>query len=132
MSEIRKDSPSDKIDAYIANLGDWRGQTLSEVRRLMLKADDQVIEEFKWMGSPVWECDGMIAVGNGHKGKVKVTFAHGAKFPDPDNLFNGKDTGATRRSIDIFEDGEIDEAAWIGLIQRAITYNRTHLKKNAK
>ncbi len=131
MSESAGKTPSEKVDDYIKGLGDWRSETLEQVRQLMLSADSEMIEEFKWMGSPVWERGGLIAVGNGHKGKVKVTFAHGAKFPDPDKLFNGKDTGATRRSIDIFEGEALDKAAWTALIQRAITYNLTHLKKNS-
>lgn len=124
--------PSKQVDEYIDNLDDWRSDTLAKVRKLMLGADAEIIEQFKWMDSPVWERDGLIAVGNGHKGKVKVTFAQGAKLDDPDKLFSGKDTGATRRSIDIFEGDKLDETAWTGLIQRAIIYNLTHLKKNAK
>jgi hypothetical protein len=83
------------------------------------------------MGSPTWSCDGLIAVGNPHKGKIKLTFAHGAHLADANKLFNGKDTGATRRSIDIFENDTLDEQALAELVQEAIVYNRTHLKKNA-
>ena len=124
-------SPSERIDQYIKQTGDWRGDMLARVRKAVLSADPGIEEGFKWMGSPVWERDGMILVGNAHKGKVKLTFSHGAKFPDPDGLFNGKDTGATRRSIDIFEGDELNERALTDLVRTAITYNRTHLKKNA-
>lgn len=123
--------PAEQIDAYIDGLGDWRSATLAKIRKIILATDTEVTEAWKWMGSPVWERDGLIAVGNGHKNKIKITFAQGAKFPDPDKLFNGKDTGATRRSIDIFEGDEVDEAKWTALVQSAITYNLTHLKKNA-
>lgn len=123
---------AEQIDQYIDGIPDWRGPMLARVRRAILAADPDVVEEWKWMGSPVWSCDGMIAVGNAHKGKVKLTFAHGAKFPDADGLFNGKDTGNTRRSIDIFEAAELDEAALTRLVQAAISYNRAHLKKNAR
>jgi len=80
--------PSERIDALIAGIADWRGKTFAELRRTILAADAGIVEEWKWMGSPVWLCDGMIAVANAHKGKVKVTFMHGAKLPDPDQLFN--------------------------------------------
>lgn len=125
-------TPPEKIDAYIEKHDDWRGRGVAAVRRAMLAADDAGVEQFKWMGSPVWECDGLIGVCNDHKDKVKLTFAHGAKFDDPDGLFNGKDTGNTRRSIDWFRDDVIDEKALTALIRTAIAYNRQNLKKNAK
>ncbi|RDE08790.1 DUF1801 domain-containing protein [Pelagibacterium lacus] len=115
----------------IAGLEDWRGPLLARVRQGFLAADDAMIEEWKWMGSPTWSCDGLVAVANPHKQKIKITFAHGAALPDPASLFNGKDTGATRRSIDLFAPEDLDEAALIALIRAAIAYNRTHLKKNA-
>jgi len=124
-------NPSEQIDAYIAETADWRGQTLAIVRQCMLEADPAVIEEWKWMGSPVWSRDGMIAVGNAHKGKVKLTFAHGAKLPDPDGVFNGKDNGNTRRSIDFFETDTVDASKLKTLVQAAIAHNLTKLKKNA-
>lgn len=80
--------PSERIDQLIAGLNDWRGKTLASVRKTILAADRQIIEEWKWMGSPVWSRDGILAVGNAHKDKVKVTFAHGARLPDPEKLFN--------------------------------------------
>lgn len=125
-------TPSEQIDQLIAGLDDWRGPMLADLRQTILAADPGIIEEWKWMGSPTWSCDGLIAVGNPHKGKIKLTFAHGAHLPDPDGLFNGDDKGATRRSIDIFEGEPLDKDALQTLIRAAITYNRTHLKKNAR
>jgi len=124
-------SASDLIDEMIAGLDDWRGPMLAKLRATIVAADPGIIEEWKWMGSPTWSCDGLIAVGNPHKGKIKFTFALGAALPDPDGLFNGKDTGNTRRSVDVFEDG-LDEKALQELVRAGIAYNRTHLKKNAR
>lgn len=124
-------TPTARIDQYIAGLADWRTDTLAAIRQAILAADSEIVEEFKWMGSPVWSRDGMIAVGNGHKNKVKITFAYGARLPDPAGLFNGNDTGATRRSIDLFENDAIDAKALTELVRAAITYNHTHLRKNA-
>jgi hypothetical protein len=123
-------NPSARIDQLIAELDDWRGETIARVRKVILGADPQIVEEWKWMGSPVWSRDGMIAVANPHKGKVKVTFAYGAKLRDPAKLFNAG-LGATRREIDIFEGDAIDEAALGELVRAAIAYNHGHLKKNA-
>ena len=90
-------TPSERIDQYIAETADWRGETLARVRAAILAADQAIVEEWKWMGSPTWEREGLIAVGNAHKAKVKLTFANVAHLPDPDKLFKGKDTGATHR-----------------------------------
>ena len=95
-------NPSQRIDQLVAGLTDWRGKTLASVRKCILEADQEIIEEWKWMGSPVWSHDGMIAVGNAHKDKVKLTFAHGASLPDPDKLFNAGLEGNARRAIDFF------------------------------
>lgn len=122
---------SETIDRMIAGLTDWRGKTLAAIRKAMLAADSEIIEEWKWMGSPVWSRDGMIAVANAHKGKVKITFAHGAKFADPDKLFNAGLGGNMRREIDFFEGDKVDERALKNLVRIAIGYNQTHLKKNA-
>ncbi|AJY09362.1 DUF1801 domain-containing protein [Burkholderia dolosa] len=125
-------TPSARIDALIAGIADWRGKTFEQLRRTILDADDGIVEEWKWMGSPVWSCDGMIAVANAHKGKVKLTFMHGAQLPDPDRLFNAGFEGNARRAIDFLEGDRIDARALKKLVRAAIEYNRTHLKKNAR
>ncbi len=119
------------IDEMIAELADWRGKTLASIRKSILEADPEIIEEWKWMGSPVWSRDGMIAVGNAHKDKVKLTFAHGASLPDPDKLFNAGLGGNQWRAIDLFEGDKINERALINLIRAAIEYNQTKLKRKA-
>ena len=124
--------PSERIDALIAGITDWRGKTFAELRQTILATDEGIVEEWKWMGSPVWSCDGMIAVANAHKGKVKLTFMHGAHLPDPDGLFNAGLEGNARRAIDFFEGDKIDKRALKHLVRAAIEYNRTHLKKNAR
>jgi hypothetical protein len=123
--------PSEQIDALIAKLTDWRGKTLAGVRKSFLAADREMIEEWKWMGSPVWSRDGMIAVANAHKEKVKVTFIQGAHLADPDKLFNAGLGGNAWRAIDFVEGGKVDEGALKNLVRTAIDYNQTHLKKNA-
>ena len=124
-------NPSEKIDALIAGLADWRGDTFANIRKTILDADPAIIEEWKWMGSPVWSRDGMIAVANAHKGKVKVTFAHGAHLADPDKLFNAGLAGNERREIDLFEGDAIDARALKDLVRAAIEHNLGKLKKNA-
>src|SRR6478735_10746761 len=104
-------NPSQRIDQMIAELTDWRGKTFASIRKTILAADREIIEEWKWMGSPVWSRDGMIAVGNAHKGKVKLTFAHGASLPDPDKLFNAGLDGKVWRAIDLYENDTVDEVA---------------------
>ena len=122
-------NPSERIDQLIAELTDWRGKTFASIRKSILEADREIIEEWKWMGSPVWSRDGIIAVGNAHKDKVKLTFAHGASLPDPDKLFNAGLEGNARRAIDFFEGDKIDERALKNLIRAAVDYNRAKLKK---
>ncbi|HWZ97136.1 MAG TPA: DUF1801 domain-containing protein [Candidatus Dormibacteraeota bacterium] len=124
-------NPSERIDQLIAKLTDWRGKTLAGIRKSILEADREIIEEWKWMGSPVWSRDGIIAVGNAHKDKVKLTFSHGAKLPDPDKLFNAGFKGNTWRAIDFFEGGKINERALKNLVRAAIEYNQIKLKKKA-
>ena len=124
-------APSDKIDALIAKLDDWRGKTLASVRKTILEADGEIIEEWKWMGSPVWSRHGMIAVGNAHKDKVKLTFSHGASLPDPGKLFNAGLDGKVWRAIDLFEGDELDERALKDLVRAAIDYNQAKKKKKA-
>src|SRR5919107_4468348 len=103
--------PAQLIDARIAELGDWRGETLSRMRRLIKEADPDVVEEWKWRGTPVWEHDGIICTGESYKSVVKLTFAKGAKLEDPKRLFNSSLEGNTRRAIDLREGDKIDEAA---------------------
>jgi hypothetical protein len=124
-------NPSEHIDQLIAKLTDWRGKTLAGVRKSFQTADPEVIEEWKWMGSPVWSRDGMIAVANAHKAKVKLTFMHGAHLADPDKLFNAGLDGNAWRAIDFLEGDKINERALKNLVRAAIDYNRTKLKKNA-
>lgn len=124
-------TPSESIDQLIAGITDWRGKTFASIRKTILEADPEIIEEWKWMGSPVWSRDGMIAVANAHKGKVKLTFAHGANLPDPDKLFNAGLEGNARRAIDFLEGDKLNGPALKKLVRAAIEYNQTRLKKNA-
>lgn len=124
-------TPSEQIDRMIAETGDWRGNTLASLRKIILAADPKITEEWKWMGSPVWERDGIIAVGNPHKGKVKLTFMYGAKLPDPDKLFNAGFNGNERRAIDLFEGDEVNARALKAMIRAAIAFNQAK-KKPAK
>src|SRR5690348_8459318 len=121
-------NPAERIDKQIAGLTDWRGKTLASVRKTILEADREIIEEWKWMGSPVWSRDGMIAVGNAHKGKVKLTFSHGASLPDPEKLFNADLEGNARRAIDFFEGDKINARALKTLVRAAVDYNQNKLK----
>src|ERR1700723_3354888 len=124
-------SPSQIIDAKIKELDDWRGKTLASVRKNILAADPQIIEEWKWMGSPVWSRDGMIAVGNAHKDKVKLTFSNGARLPDPDKLFNAGLGGNAWRAIDLFEGDKINGHALKNLVRAAVDYNQIKLKRKS-
>jgi hypothetical protein len=130
--ESRNDiSASEQIDRLIAGITDWRGKTLAGVRKAILGADREITEEWKWMGSPVWSHNGTIAVGNAHKDKVKLTFAHGASLPDPDKLFNNGFGGKVWRAIDLLEGDKINAAALKNLVRAAIDYNQSKLKKKA-
>src|SRR5664279_5237441 len=124
-------NPSKQIDRLIAKLTDWRGKTFANIRKSILEADREIIEEWKWMGSPVWSHDGMIAVANAHKEKVKLTFAHGAKLADPDELFNAGLGGNLWRAIDFFEGDKVNGRALKKLIRVAVDYNQTKKKKKA-
>ena len=117
------DSPSQLIDERIAELGDWRGDTLARVRELVKEIDPEVEETWKWRGVPVWEHDGIICTGETYKKVVKLTFAKGASLDDPKGLFNSSLEGNTRRAIDIHEDEEIDEPALKDLVRAAIELN---------
>lgn len=124
-------NPSERIDQLIAELTDWRGKTFASIRKIILEADAEIVEEWKWMGSPVWYRDGMIAVANAHKGKVKLTFANGASLADPDKLFNAGLEGNARRAIDFFEGDKVEARTLKKLIRAAIDYNQSKLKKKA-
>ena len=116
-------SASELIDKRIAELGDWRGETLSRMRRLIKEADPGVVEEWKWMGIPVWEHDGIICTGESYKAKVKLTFAKGASLKDPSKLFNSSLDGNTRRAIDMHEGEAVDAGAFKALIRAAVGLN---------
>jgi hypothetical protein len=116
-------SPSELIDARIAELGDWRGETLARVRRLIKQADPEVVEDWKWRGVPVWSHAGIICTGETYKKVVKMTFAKGASLEDPSGLFNSSLEGNTRRAIDIHEGEKIDENALKALIRAAVALN---------
>jgi hypothetical protein len=124
-------SASENIDRLIARLVDWRGKTLAGIRKAILAADNEIVEEWKWMGSPVWSRHGNLLVGNAHKDKVKLTFAHGASLPDPDKLFNNGFGGKVWRAIDVFEGDKVDARALTNLVRAAIDYNQLKLKKKA-
>ena len=124
-------SPSERIDQLIGGLTDWRGKTFASIRKSILEVDRGIVEEWKWMGSPVWSRDGMIAVANAHKDKVKLTFSNGASLPDPDKLFNAGLDGNKWRSIDLFEGDKVNERAFKKLVRAAIDYNQIKLKKKA-
>ena len=122
------ESPSQLIDARIAELGDWRGRTLSRLRALIKQADPEVVEEWKWRkatnpGVPVWSHEGMICTGETYKNVVKLTFFKGAALDDPAGLFNSSLEGNTRRAIDFREDDEVDEEAFTALIRAAVSLN---------
>lgn len=118
-------SASELIDARIAELGDWRGETLARVRSLVRAADPDVVEEWKWRGVPVWSHGGILCTGETYKAVVKLTFAKGAALPDPAGLFNASLEGNTRRAIDIVEGQTIDAAALQALIRAAVELNTT-------
>jgi len=115
--------PSQLIDERIAGLGDWRGETLARMRKLIKEADPEVVETWKWMGTPVWEHDGIICTGETYKSVVKLTFAKGASLDDPAKLFNSSLDGNVRRAIDIREGEKVDATAFKALVRSAITFN---------
>jgi hypothetical protein len=116
-------APSKLIDGRIAELSDWRGETLAQIRRLIKQADPQVVEEWKWRGVPVWSHGGIICTGETYKNVVKMTFAKGASLQDPAKLFNSSLEGNTRRAIDLHEGDKIDEQALQALIRAAVALN---------
>jgi hypothetical protein len=125
-------SPSVLITNRIAELGDWRGETIGRMRRLIRDADPDVVEEWKWMGTPVWSHDGIICTGESYKDKVKLTFAKGASLDDPSGLFNSSLDGNVRRAIDIHEGDAVDESAFKALIRAAVVLNSSVVQAKAR
>ena len=126
------ESASELISKRIAELGDWRGQTLGRMRKLITTADPDVVEEWKWMGTPVWSHDGIICTGESYKNVVKLTFAKGASLKDPARLFNSSLDGNVRRAIDLHEGEAIDERAFKALIRQAVALNSSGKSKSPK
>jgi hypothetical protein len=124
-------NPSERIDKQIADLADWRGKMIAKIRKIIHAADPEIIEEWKWMGSPCWSHDGLICVANAHKDKVKVTFAQGASLPDPEKLFNNGLDGNKWRAIDLYEGDKLDERALKNMIRDAAVHNRAARKVKA-
>ena len=124
-------SASELISKRIAELGDWRGETLGKMRRLIKQADPDVVEEWKWM-NPIWSHDGIICTGESYKNVVKLTFAKGASLKDPARLFNSSLDGNARRAIDIHEGEEVDESAFTALVRQAVALNRSGKSKASK
>lgn len=125
-------SASNLVSEKIAELGDWRGKTLGVMRKLIKQADPNVVEELKWMGTPVWSHDGIICTGESYKDKVKLTFAKGASLKDPTHLFNSSLDGNTRRAIDIHEGKEVDPSAFKALVRQAVALNSSSKPKPSK
>jgi hypothetical protein len=120
---------SQLIDQRIRDLGDWRGETLARMRAMILEADPEMIEEWKWMGTPVWSHHGIVCTGESYKKVVKLTFARGASIPDPSPLFNSSLEGNTRRAIDIHEGETVDAGAFKALVKAAVVQNGLAAKK---
>ena len=125
-------SAAELISKRIAELGDWRGETLSRMRKLIQQADPDVVEEWKWMGTPVWSHDGIICTGESYKNIVKLTFAKGGSLKDPARLFNSSLDGNTRRAIDIHEGEKVDASAFKALIRQAVALNSSGKSKLSK
>jgi len=123
---------SEQIERLIRRTADWRGEVLAQIRKLILGTDAGIVEEWKWMGTPVWSKNGLICCMNPHKGKVKLTFAYGAAFSDPDRLFNAGLGGNQRRAIDFFEDDSIDARALQALIKEALAHDAAKATRSAR
>ena len=132
MSSAKGQSASELITRRIAELDDWRGKTLGRMRKLIKEADPNVVEEWKWMGTPVWSDDGIICTGESYKKVVKLTFAKGASLKDPTGLFNSSLDGNMRRAIDINEGEEIDAGAFKALVREAVALNHSSKSKTSK
>ncbi len=128
----RERPASELISKRIAELGDWRGKTLGRMRKLIKEAEPGVVEEWKWMGTPVWSRDGIICTGESYKKVVKLTFAKGASLKDPARLFNSSLDGSVRRAIDIHEGEEVDEPAFKALVRQAAALNTSGKSKPSK
>ena len=126
------ESASGLISKRIAELGGWRGETLGRMRKLIKQADPDVVEEWKWMGTPVWSHDGIICTGESYKDKVKLTFAKGASLKDPNGLFNSSLDGNVRRAIDIHEGEVVDDSAFKTLVREAIDLNSSGKSKTSR
>lgn len=123
---------SRRIDRMLADLDDWRGERLAEIRKLIHEVDPEVVEDWKWMGTPVWSHEGMYALANAHKDKVKLTFVHGARLSDPRKLFNAGLGGNQWRAIDVREGDRLDRTALKALVREAVAYNTTHTVPKSK
>ena len=124
--------PSELIDKYIAELTDWRGKTFSDMRQIIRGTDPEIIEEWKWMGTPVWSHNGIVAIANAHKDKVKLTFPQGASLPDPAKIFNAGLQGNKWRAIDFFEGDKINAPALRKLVKAAVAQNNLKTKGKSK
>jgi hypothetical protein len=122
--------PNEHIDKLIAELTDWRGKTFADIRRIILEADPEIVEEWKWMGTPVWSHGGIVCIANAFKDKVKLTFYEGASIADPAKLYNNGLEGKKWRTIDYFKDDKIKERELKSLVRSAVAYNLT--KKSTK
>jgi hypothetical protein len=125
-------SASELISERIAELGDWRGKTLGRMRELIKAADPDVVEEWKWMGTPIWSHDGIICTGESYRNVVKLTFAKGASLKDPARLFNSSLDGNVRRAIDIREGDDVDESAFKALVRQAVALNSSGKSKPSR
>jgi hypothetical protein len=128
--KVREGEPASRlIDQRIRDLGGWRGETLARMRALILEADPEMTEEWKWMGTPVWSHHGIVCTGEAYTKVVKLTFARGARIPDPSRLFNSSLEGNTRRAIDIHEGEKVDAGAFKALVKAAVAQNGPPAKK---
>ena len=131
-TKVANNAAAKRIEKSIADLGDWRGERLAEIRKLIHEVDPEVVEEWKWMGTPVWSHEGMYALANAHKDKVKLTFFHGAQLRDPKKLFNAGLNGNKWRAIDFHEGDKIRKTALKALLREAVAYNTTHSVPKSK
>jgi hypothetical protein len=129
---MHKMKAAELIDDLIANLKDWRGDTFASIRRIIHDADPEVVEEWKWMGTPVWSHNGIVCVANAFKDKVKLTFYDGASLPDPDKLFNNGLAGKKWRTIDLYKDDNINENSLKILVRSAVAFNQAKVKPGDK